>query len=111
MTKDMRAFLTAWLDWATSANPIAYIDGGVGFRKDTGLCSNISVYLGEERGGSSRYYALYGELGDMLGADGLDVSYPFDTEESYGAAFRDSTHHLNPARLAWVRAKLEVSDE
>lgn len=110
MTKEMREFLTAWLAWATSANPIAYIDGGAGFRKDTGLCSNISVYLGEERGGSSRYYALYGELGNMLEDDGLDTDYPFDTEESYGEAFRDSTQHLNPARLEWVRSKLESKD-
>ena len=110
MTKEMREFLTAWLDWATSANPATWDDGGP-FRKDTGLCSNISVYLGDPRHRSQLYYALYGELGDMLEADGLGSAYPFDTGESYGAAFRESTQHLNPARLAWVRSKLESKDE
>ncbi|CAK1256715.1 unknown function [Klebsiella phage vB_Kpl_K59PH2] len=92
MTKEMREFLTAWLAWAEDPDAYDSYDGGP-FKKRTGLCSNID------------------ELHGMLEADGLDTLYPFDTEQSYDTAFSERTQHLNPARLAWVRAKLEASDE
>lgn len=104
MTQTMREFLTAWLAWAEDA---ADASDGIQFKKRTGLCSNITVFVGD----FGEYYPLLNELHSMLSFDGLNVTYPFDTEDSYELAFASRTQHLNPARLAWVRAKLESDDE
>ena len=102
MTKEMREFLTAWLDWAQSGGSEDHEYGNI-FRPYTGLCA------------ATHYWCvckpLTEELGDMLEADGLDTDYPFDTRLSYEKAADDGTQHLNPARLAWVRSKLESKDE
>lgn len=104
MTKDMREFLTAWLAWAE--DPDAYdLDDGGPFEKRSGLCANLDEFLV-----GINFYKLLQELSDMLEADGLDTTYPFDTEQSYDVAFDNRTQHLNPARLAWVRSKLESKD-
>ena len=105
MTQTMREFLTAWLTWAEDPDAHDYTAGGP-FKKRSGLCANLDEFLG---GISS--YKLLDELHMLLDADGLDTIYPFDTERSYDAAFCNRTQHLNPARLAWVRSKLESKDE
>lgn len=107
MTKEMREFLTAWLAWATSGGVKDHEYGNI-FRPYTGLCAALDYWTDVV---DVPFYLLIEELGDMLDADELDTEYPFDTEESYSEAARLGTQHLNPARLAWVRAKLEVSDE
>lgn len=107
MTKEMREFLTAWLDWATSGGVKDHQYGCI-FRPYTGLCAAADYWTVDD---GPAHYALISELGDMLEADGLDTDYPFDTQRSYDAAAAAGTQHLNPARLAWVLAKLEVSDE
>lgn len=104
MTKEMREFLTAWLAWAEDPDAYDFDDGGP-FKKRAGLCSNLDEFLG-----GIDFCKFLQELADMLEADGLDTKYPFDTEQSYDAAFDNRTQHLNPARLAWVRSKLESKD-
>lgn len=106
MTKEMREFLTAWLDWAQSGGSKDHEYGNI-FRPYTGLCAAICYWYNS----SDLRRPLTAELGDMLEADGLDTDYPFDTRLSYDQAAAHSTQHLNPARLAWVLSKLEGKDE
>ena len=106
MTREMREFLTAWLDWAQGGG-CEYHEYGSIFRTDTGLCSSIYRWAG---GVHLLYNNLLGELGYMLKAEGLDTAYPFDTKGSYDEAARLCTQHRNPARLEWVRSKLESKD-
>lgn len=103
MTKEMREFLTAWLSWATSGDLKSHQYGRT-FTPATGLCAAVAYWTV----GGHAHPALISEFEAMLGDDKL---YPFDTPQTYDAAARRRTQHLNPARLAWVRAKLEVSDE
>lgn len=103
MTQTMREFLTSWLAWAEDPDAQDSDDGGP-FTKRTGLCFNLCEFVCVD-------YALLSELSSMFAADGLDTAYPFDTEKSYDLAYDNRTQHLNPARLAWVRSKLESKDE
>lgn len=105
MTNEMREFLTAWLSWAEGGACKDHEYGNI-FRPYTGLCAALDYWTDVVP-----LYWLIEEFGDMLDDDGLDTEYPFDTEESYSEAARLGTHHLNPARLAWVRSKLESKDE
>ena len=107
MTKEMREFLTAWLDWAQSGGLESHEHGSI-FRRTTGLCYNTQDWA-EATG--VQFSPLIGELGDMLEADGLNTDYPFDHEASYFSAANLGTQHLNPLRLGWVRSKLESKDE
>lgn len=107
MSKEMREFLTAWLSWATSPNPEEHEYGSI-FRTTTGLCAATDYWTGSN---PKAYCMLVMELGGMLEEDCLCAEYPFDTEESYTEAATKHTQHLNPARLAWVRSKLESKDE
>lgn len=107
MTKEMREFLTAWLAWAQGGGVESHEFGSV-FSRSTGLCA-ASNHWAESTG--AQFGLLIGELGDMLECDGLCSDFPFDTEDSYFDAAAAQEQHLNPARLAWVRSKLEVSDE
>lgn len=107
MTKEMREFLTAWLAWATSPNPKEHEYGQI-FKVTTGLCAATDFWTCTD---GIAYAQLLEELGEMLDDGGLDTEYPFDSPHSYEDAAEEGTQHLNPARLAWVRAKLEVSDE
>lgn len=106
MTKEMREFLTAWLSWAEGGACKDHEYGNI-FRPYTGLCAALDYWTDVV---DVPFYRLIEELGGMLGSGGLDTEYPFDTEESYSKAARLGTHHLNPARLAWVRSKLESKD-
>ena len=106
MTKEMREFLTAWLDWATSGDVKGHKYGCI-FRPYTGLCAAADYWTVDD---GPAHYELISELGDMLEADGLATDYPFDTPRSYDDAAGAGTQHLNPARLEWVRSKLECSD-
>lgn len=107
MSREMREFLTAWLAWATSPNPEEHEYGEI-FRTTTGLCAATDYWT---VGDGVAYTELLNELGEMLDGDELDIMYPFNTDYSYDDAAAAGTQHLNPARLAWVRSKLEVSDE
>jgi hypothetical protein len=45
----------------------------------------------------------------MFSFDGLDQCHPFGADDYFEA--RDSeTQHLNPARLAWVRSKVGMTE-
>lgn len=107
MTKEMREFLTAWLAWAQSGGSKDHKYGCI-FCPTTGLCAAISFWYCDD---GKLHYRMMQELGDMLEADGLDTEYPFDTRDSYRKAANACGQHLNPARLAWVRSKLESKDE
>lgn len=106
MTKEMREFLTAWLAWAEGGACKDRKYGNI-FLPHTGLCAALDYWTDVV---DVPFYRLIEELGGMLGADGLDTKYPFDTAESYFEAASLGIQHLNPARLAWVRSKLESKD-
>ena len=84
MTPELRAELTAWLDWTESGAP-----GGGRFNRRSGLCVKVSTHLRRE------LKALLPE----------GSSYPFD-RDNYWRRADDGTQHLDPARLAWVREQL-----
>lgn len=111
MSDDLKAFLRAWLDWAeagapddnrhTERNPNR-------FERDYGLCSNtynfeeLALDVHPDETGD-----LEIELACRFEEQGLRPSYPFGYE-AYDADAEGGTHHLNPARLAWVRKQLEA---
>lgn len=83
---ELKQFLQAWLDWAEA--------GGVGeeFVPRSGLCHMLQTKW------------------DMLLTDELDLlfndkSYPFG-EDEFDRRMANNTQHLDPNRLAWVRAAL-----
>lgn len=92
---ELKAFLTDWLHWAENgaAESEPY------FRR-VGLCTNASLF---------QAHAVYAcvELREILDTqfNERSVLFPFG-EDAYTAARAAGTQHLDPDRLAWVRAQL-----
>lgn len=85
-------FLKDWLRWAEAgAKKHRY------FSPFFGLCYNYAVWQSNGRG--RRNADAYQQLSDIFEYDGLDTLYPF-----FDGRLRKTD---NPARLAWVRAKIE----
>lgn len=92
MTPELKQFLTEWLAWAEAGAPEH------GKFSNYGLCNNSQNYL----------FSVGQELTSVLSADFSD-NYDWPFNENLGEYLREvrrSKVHLNPARLAWVRAKL-----
>lgn len=83
ISKELKTFLTNWLKWAENGAP-----EDEPYSRYYGLCCNApgEVFL---------------ELLTVLGDD-----YPFGREE-HDKRKVEKTQHLDPNRLAWVRATLE----
>lgn len=86
---ETRQFLREWLVWA---------EAGAGehryFKRFIGLCTPAERYDGDN--GTAVY-------GDLLRAFGF--GYPFGFN-AYNQAWANDTQHLDPNRLAWVRANV-----
>lgn len=98
MSELMRAFLRAYLEWATSG-----AENYKPFSRRLGLCACI----GEFEAAYPHEDALYGELLSMFEADGLDGGFPFG-DAAYFTARESGTQHLDENRLNWIRSKLEA---
>lgn len=99
MSKELRAYLTAWYRWATSGG---HMESGFhtnyGFSKRYGLCASCPSDCDVE-------------LEEMFVADGLDRFYPFNNGDAteYRRDSRMYAMHLNPKRLEWVRSKINAA--
>ncbi len=94
LSEPLRQFLTDWLAWA---------EGEAVDRKPFwrwwGLCGN-ALTLDDD---------ILDDLRDLLLRDFGSTPYPFGSS-AYCTARAARTQHLDPNRLAWVRAKLATSD-
>lgn len=94
ISKALKAALQAWLDDATSGSPSYDV-------RTVGLCSNLNWTQGPDVCNEFKQAIIY-EFGEEA------RSNPFHTDyDAYCVDRRNETQHLNQARLAWVRAKLE----
>lgn len=87
MSDDLRAFLRSWLEWVEAGAPPRKP-----YARHTGLCGAASKYS----------YDVYDELYALF----LPEPYPFGADEYEDAAV-NNTQHLDPNRLAFVRANME----
>lgn len=94
ISPELRAFLKAWLDWAESGAP-----DWDPFCRVWGLCSNARLM----RCDKLMHEFLLQEFGPQR------YKYPFGGPEEFSIRDYNATQHENPARLAWVRAKLGVT--
>lgn len=94
ISPELRAFLAEWLDWAENGAP-----PHDAFSKSAGLCSCALWWEGSL---SARE--------DLLAFFGDDC-YPFGGKHAYYDAVHLCTQHLDPNRLAWVRATLAANPE
>ena len=98
----LRAFLTDWLTWAEEGAPEPHRC----FTRLSGLCSNALWWGGTNH---TTEYDAYDAREDLLALFGED-GYPFGREAFYERS-RNRTQHLDPNRLAWVRATLAANPE
>ena len=89
---ELLAFYREWLAWAESGAPDLRP-----FDRDTGLCCNASVFDDE---------ACIDLLIQLSEAFLRSYDHPFGGPEQYYAERNSGTMHLNPERLAWVRARI-----
>lgn len=106
ISDNLRAFLTAYLEWAENCDDPNYV-GKFTFCKYAGLCDNFEQFCFETNApyGSYRNNDLYHELEKDFEDD---TDYPFnddwedyDTEADYGESY------LNDKRLDWIKSKLK----
>ncbi|MDI9686588.1 hypothetical protein [Burkholderia cenocepacia] len=95
MSKLMREFLSAYLEWVEAGAPQSDP-----FERELGLCSNADRYPGVVAIGE-----LDHELGQLFARSGLNEVYPFG-EARYWEDFAAEAQHLNEQRLAWIREQL-----
>lgn len=99
MSDHLKAFLSAWLEWVEAGAP-----DQKPFSRRWGLCSNLidwSRHLDTEERAE-----LEKVLDRMFSEDGLSQCHPFGEVEYFEARARYE-QHLNAARIAWVRSKVE----
>lgn len=101
MSKELREFLQAWLDWAESGATRGYR-----FLKNVGLCTNLQWWLDDNMNYKSQ--SVIEELSNLFEAQGLDSKYPFG-KANYLAAIFPARQHTCPVRLSWVREQLGAS--
>lgn len=92
MTPDLKTFLTDWLAWTERGAP-----EGDPYTRRYGLCHNAKVFDSRTR------VSMWGLLDTQFDEDA--ATFPFG-EDAYRAARTAKTQHLDPNRLAWVRAQL-----
>lgn len=98
----LHAFLTDWLAW---------VDDGAHephrcFIRSAGLCSNALRWFGTNH---TTEYDAYDAREDLIALFGEDC-YPFGRGVFFKRS-RNRTQHLDPNRLAWVRAVLAANPE
>lgn len=98
MSEHLKAFLTAWIEWVDAGAP-----EGDPFSRHEGLCLNVFDCPAIEPIGRGRVCRA---LEDQFAHDGLDGNHPFGGHAQYTAERQNAAHHLNPARIAWVRSKV-----
>jgi len=96
ISPELRAFLADWLAWVERGAP-----EGKPYWRRYGLCTGLR---------ENAPYSLAREMGDHLARDLGNRYFPFGNDE-YLAAKSEATQHLDPNRLAWVRAKLAEGGE
>lgn len=106
MSKELREFLQAWLDWATNGAPDMKP-----FYRCIGLCGNVIEHFRDVRDGTTiQVYAVSDrveeELKRLFKEQGLDKDYPFG-QARYCAACSNGTQHRSTVRKNWVRKQLE----
>lgn len=94
ISKELRAFLQDWLDWAERGAP-----DGEPYTRGSGLCVNLARYT--EHWTDSAYLAADRELAAAWGGSRT----PFGSAD-YWARSLSQTQHECPKRLAWVRKTL-----
>lgn len=101
-------FYNAYNDWLEAGAP-----DGVMFHREVGLCSNIASWGNSTKfdhvGGDpafSTVATLRYEMTMQFDADGLSKHYPFGNLSEYTDCRNNSTQHLDPKRIAWVKAHL-----
>ncbi len=87
---ETRKFLREWLEWAENGAPECLV-----FRRHSGLCPVASWY--DDRNNTSTRKDLERAFEHR--------SYPFGGAQ-YGKRCVSRTQHLDPNRLAWVRANV-----
>ena len=93
MSPELLKYFSDWLTWAENGAPHEQP-----FSRKRGLCSNVPIDVDFE-------------LGALLEREfDAGTTYPFGGEARYNADSFAGTHHLQPDRLAWVRAKLAGSE-
>ena len=102
MSKELKAFLRAWLWWAMTGAEEDESNTFL-FERALGLCSSVYEYArGEE---AERINAA---LVDQFIADGLDNRYPFGVAD-FDYRVDSETMHLCPKRVGWVIEVLEAN--
>lgn len=91
----------AWLSWAEVGAPEW---NEYGFSKVFGMCSTF------ERFGRFPYVDIRTEMKNQFKQAGLDVIHPFGFS-NYMIRKKNETQHLDPVRLAWVRARIKEASE
>lgn len=100
----MYEYLSSWYNWATGTP-----NDSVKYVRSTGLCDGAFTYsrhgiLYEDKRGCS--HRLQTELHQLFREDGLSPVFPFG-KENYRAAQANKLQHVCPARLSWVKAKID----
>lgn len=99
MSEALKEFYAAYAEWLDAGAPQAKP-----FVRNNGLCLNLLLKMPlpyEETN------AAFEEMSEQFHEAGLDTLFPFDTREEYHTC---DNMHLNPRRIAWVRAHAEEND-
>lgn len=95
----LKDFYRAYADWLDAGAP-----QGKPFVRNNGLCLNLLLKMPRSYEETN---AAFEEMTEQLCEAGLDTLFPFDTREEYSKC---DNMHLNPRRIAWVRAHVEEND-
>lgn len=101
----LKEFLAHYIDWIDAGAPV-----GKPFHRNEGLCWNFRLHLQRRVPLADGMWrrARAEELVALFAEDGLNPHNPFH-ETVMASAEEESAGrcHQNPARIAWVRSRLE----
>lgn len=93
-----------WLDEGAPESSCSRSVKVIKFYRGTGLCSNLELYAAHK---AIDACPLVGYMYRQFEQAGLDMAFPFNQDGyDYGSEAKQRICHLNPERLAWVRAHL-----
>lgn len=96
-------FYKEWLEWQEQGGNGAHRT----FMTWAGLCPQLRDWVVyDAKMGVLASRELRYELKSQFITAGLDRSYPFTTERGYEQEAEKNTAHLNPVRVAWVKARI-----
>ena len=93
----LTVFYNAYHDWLMNGAPIHNI-----FSRKYGLCRNLNRFYDY---GDYKYDPYLHEMRNQFFYACLNTEYPFG-EDRYYNSFTSQTAHLDPNRIAWVKAHL-----